>query len=371
MDELNTASNAVPSEPASAPAAEPSVSQQPSSPPSTREALDRAFDSVFKEGDEPQQQPARARDPITGKFAGQAPAVKPAVAPQPNTAQALQAEQDAAKAAQISQTVEHPGLSKEALALWATAPEALRADIMRRTTELTRGIEQYKGELEQTKKTYEPINRYMEMAQQSGRTLDAVLADYTGIENMLHQNPVQGIMQICQNLGLNTQALAQALVGMPPQQPLQQQQQPPQTPAELKRLEERLDRFEQEQKFKTFEQQVNDFANARSADGMPEHPYFVELADSISEMLETKFARNLLDAYEKAVRLNPEIAERIAQDRAAKAAPPTQPDPAQTRDKARKSVTGSPSSASNAATRKPAGSPREALDNAFASLGLG
>src|SRR5574343_331077 len=112
---------------------------------------------------------------------------------------------------------------------------------------------------------------------------------------------------------------------------------------------------------------VSNFASEKDADGALKHPYFEDLSADISHMLETGFAKDLSDAYQKAARLNTEVADRIAKDKAAKdaAKTPQQPDPAQTREKAAKSITGSPSSASNASTRKPPGSAREAVSNAF------
>lgn len=378
-DEANAGSNPAPSDVAQVdagqavqPEAQASQVQakqpEPVKQPTAREALEKAFNGVA----ESQDKGGRERGP-DGKFvAKQAEAPKQVTTGQ-NTADALAAEQAAQEAAKVAPApVAHPGLTKEAQALWNAAPEGLRNDVMRRVTELTQGMEQHKAAADQVKAAFEPIRKFDDMAKQSGRTLDAVLTDYVGIENMITQNPLQGVLQICRNMNINPQALGQALAGLTPQQMAQvpQQQQQPQTPAELKAIQDRLDRMEQAQKAQTVEATVSNFASEKDADGAMKHPYFDELSTSIAEMLETGFAKNLSDAYDKAVRLNPEIAARIEQDKAAKAAKPNQPDPAQTQDKAKKSITGSPSSASNASTRKPAGSAREALQNAFAQVGI-
>lgn len=332
----------------------------------TREALDRAFDAV-----DGGQQQGRERAP-DGKFVAKA-AVAPQVTTQQSTAEALAA-QEAAKAAappvDAPAIAPPPGLTKEAQAVWAQTPEPVRKDFERRVTELTQGLEKYKGEVA----AFEPIRKYADMAKQHGTTLDQALANYTGIETAILSNPVQGFLQICQNMNLNPQAVGQALAGMSPQQAaqlMQPQQQAPQTPAEVKELKERLEKIENQTKAQQVEQVVQTFAAEKDADGALKHPYFDELASDISQMLETGFAKDLPDAYQKAARLNPEIADRIAKDKASKEAAKTpQHDPAQTREKAAKSITGSPSVASNASTKKPAGSTREALDNAFAAVGL-
>ena len=83
----------------------------------------------------------------------------------------------------------------------------------------------------------------------------------------------------------------------------------------------------------------------------------------MTQMVETKFAKDLSDAYDKAVRLNPEVFARIEADKAAR-----QPKQPASNAKAALSITGTPQGGSNPTT-KPAGSPREALQRAFAQLG--
>lgn len=379
-DEANAASDAAPSDVAQpVTATVPAEVQSPTSEaaqavPSAREALERAMAKT----DPDQQQaakPERARTP-DGKFA-------PAQAQQPaqvttgqNTAEALAAEQAAKEAAAKAPPAQiaHPGLTKEVQAEWANAPETLRNDVMRRVTELTQGMEKYKGEAETHAKAFEPIRRFDDMAKQSGTTLAQALENYTGIEQALTgPNPIAGFLQICRNMNMDPQLVGQALAGLSPQQIAQMPQaqpQPAQTPAELQAIKDEIAEIKRQSQQAQIEQTITHFASEKDADGALKHPYFDELATSISEMLETKFAKDLSDAYEKAVRLNPEIAARIVEDKRKAAPAVNQPDPAQTREKAGKSITGSPNSGSNPTTRKPAGSTREALSNAFAQVGL-
>lgn len=375
-DEANAASNAAPADVAQPVTATPPAEPQQAAPdaaqavPSAREALERA---MAKTDPDQAAKPERARTP-DGKFAPGQTQQPAQVTTGQNTAEALAAEQaakDAAAKAPPAQ-IAHPGLTKEAQAEWANAPETLRNDVMRRVTELTQGMEKYKGEAEIHAKAFEPVRRFDEMARKSGTTLEAALTNYTGIEDAILANPVQGFLQICQNMNINPQALGQALAGLSPQQIAQmpQAQQQPQTPAELQAIKDEIAEIKRQSQQAQIEQTITSFASEKDADGALKHPYFDELATSISEMLETKFAKNLSDAYEKAVRLSPEIAARIAEDKRKAAPAVNQPDPAQTREKAGKSITGSPNSGSNPTTRKPAGSTREALSNAFAQVGL-
>jgi hypothetical protein len=118
----------------------------------------------------------------------------------------------------------------------------------------------------------------------------------------------------------------------------------------------------QEQKTAAVRSSVEAFAAA--------NPRFDELSNTIAELLQTGFAKDLPDAYAKAERLSP-AAPAPAAGQTAQAAPASAPVDvaAQTRAKAALSITGSPASGSNPTTRKPAGSPREALAAAFAQVG--
>ena len=122
-------------------------------------------------------------------------------------------------------------------------------------------------------------------------------------------------------------------------------------------LEKTFTETQQQTKQRAAETAVEAFAK--------DNPHFDEVADTIAEMLDTKFAKDLPDAYAKAIRLNPEVSAKIeAEKNQAK------PDPTQTRAKAAKSITGAPSSGSTPETMKPAGSPRDAIERAFAQVGL-
>jgi len=271
-----------------------------------------------------------------------------------------------------SAKVEQPAVTpptrfaKPAQEAWAQTPEPVRAEVERAIGELTQGIERYKAEAS----AFEPIRKYDEMARASGTTLDKALANYTGIEAGLRQDPIAGTMQIWRNIGIDPHAMVQALVAQVSGQPASTGVSPEiaalhgQIAEMQRRLETEVGSVKQ-----TFEQQQL-AAKQRDAQAAvdkfaSDHPYFDELSDPIAQMIETGFAKDLSDAYEKAIRLNPEISAKIEADKQ----PPKQPDPAQTR-KANLSITGTPSAGSNPTTRKPAGSTREALQGAFAQVGL-
>lgn len=253
--------------------------------------------------------------------------------------------------------------NKAAQEAWGQAPEVVQAEIDRAIQELTAGIDKHKPGSE----AYEAIKRYDEMARQSGTTLDKALEAYTNIEQAWVRNPAHGFVAVCQNLGVAPgamlQHIAQALNGSPQFQ----QGDTPEVAAlkgQITALEQKLNGFGSTLSQRNAETVIDRFIAERDANGAPAHPYFEDLADSIAHMLETGFAKDLSDAYAKAVRLNPEVAAKIAKDNEPK------PDlAAQTQKKAALQITGSPHPGSNPAS-KPAGSAREAVQNALAQVGL-
>jgi hypothetical protein len=311
------------------------------------------------------------RDPVTGQFT---PKEKPADAPAKIEQKPDGAKLNGQKPAPEVKPVDAPvppmlsGLTKAAQADWAKTPETVRADVERRLGELTQGIEKYKADAT----AFEAVRGFDEMARKSGTTLDKALAAYTGIENKLSTDPVGGMFDICRNIGVDPRQMVHAMVqaingGAAPA--AQRQGDSPEVAAlkaELAAIKGEVSTIG-----KTFAETQADARKREAQNAITKfaetHPYFDELGDTIAHMIETKFAKDLPDAYEKAVRLTPEVAAKIEADKAAQAAPKT-PDPAQTR-KAALSVTGSPTVGSHPSERKPAGSAREALQNAFAQVG--
>lgn len=370
-DEITTEEPQTPSSDA-APQETPSQEQQDAAVPSAREAVERAIAKVNEEPKseavEPSQEAAPEGEPKAepkpegeqprgpdGKFKSKPkeggdgepesegkPAEPPKVEPEETPPEVGEPPQRFAKAAQEA---------------WKDTPEPVRAEITRAITEMESGIAQYK----EVADAFEPIIPYVEMAQQGGTTLEDALQAYTGMENMLRQNPLQGLAAICQNLNIDPRKAGEALAGMREMPAAPQAQQPPQLPPEFQNLAKQVSDLQTSIGQQQAEGKIREFANS--------HPYFSELENDIAELMESGYCKTLDDAYDKAKRLNPVVAAKIEADKAAKAAPKTpSPDPAQTREKAALSPTGSPAPGSEPAAMEPAKSPRQALERAFARV---
>ena len=91
-----------------------------------------------------------------------------------------------------------PRFSEPGKAEWAAAPESVRGDVYRMHHEFDGAYQQYRGAAE----AFMPVAKYHQMAQQHGTTLEKALENYIGMEQKLRADPVAGLDNIVNNLGL-------------------------------------------------------------------------------------------------------------------------------------------------------------------------
>lgn len=334
-----------------APAAESSQSTE-TRDSSARGAIDRAFEALEK-----RQQASETVDPVQGSRErnpdGTFKAADKPVA-QVADPKAAAATTDPSKAA-TGFTDAPTRFSADAKAAWATAPEAVKAETTRAIRELETGIQQYQT-------AYEPFKDFDKQLKANGQTFKQVFDHYTGIENLLREDPIGGLDRICRNFGSSLQEIARHVLNQP------QDQQKQQSDAYIGQLEQKIAALEQQvggvtttirgQQQDALLKQVEAFV----AD--PAYSRFDELSDDIVFFLNTNRTKDLKEAYELAERLNP--APVIAPQNAAPAATDQT---SQTR-KGQLSVTGAPASGSNPGLRKPPATAREAIDRAWSAAGL-
>jgi len=344
---------------------------EPAKPASLEDSIDRAIaKSAAKQAEikEPKvdakaepKEPVKAEQPReNGKFAPKdgvkAPVADPAVA----VGAAKPAE-----AVKPSHTAEDAParFTETAKAKWAAADPEIRGETLRMQKELTDGYQKHKAAAERDASLAE----FHEMAQKSGTDVKTALSKYTALESLLRQDPIKGLNEVCNNMGLSLRDVAAHIMG---QSPDQQASQSDATIRELKQelasLKEQVggvtQTFEEQRKQSTLTE-INAFASK------PEHARFDELADDIAFFMQSGRAKDLPEAYELAERLNPapvQAADPIAASSAAQVIdPPVHP------DKGQRSINGAPSSGS----KPPAGKKRasqsldEALDRAFGAVG--
>lgn len=331
--------------------------------PSLRDSIQSAFDKVDSgqeraEPQEAQAQGERLRNP-DGTFAA-----KEATEGEPS-----QGEQPATEQLATQTGIQEPParFSPDAKAAWAQAPEAVRGEINRAISELETGLNGYKEKIA----AYEPIDRFMQMAQNSGTTLDKALEAYTNLESLLRQDPAKGLEAVLHNVGLTPQQYAQHVLGQQGEGGEGASQQSAVYERIISDMRNELNSLKQQTQTisQTFEQQQEQALQHMLGEFKQSHSRFDELWPSMEKLLVGEVASDLNEAYEMAERLNPGATPQPAAQ-----APAAQPEPkpdlsAQTR-KGSLSVTGAPSSGSNPANRKPPSSAREALQRRFNDLGI-
>lgn len=341
MDNLNDATPA---------AADTSAPVETTIEETPRGSIDRAFEAAF--ADAPAEEARVTAEPVakddnrdeTGRF--KAKDAAPDAEQTPDTV-------EAAKPETLASDVPSR-FSPDAKAEWAKTPVPVQAEVKRAFTELENGLREY-----QTK--YEPLKPFEEMAKQAGTTIPVALERYVSIDQGLtSQNPAEklgALEAVFKAAGISPQQYAAYVTNQPADQVALQQDNV------IRELRNELATLKQEvQGVSTTIKGQSEAKQMAQIDAFAsENPRFDELADDIALLLQMGKASDLQSAYTMADRLNPS---------AAAPAPQPKPDTKAQTLKASLSVTGAPASGSNPANRMPPSSARNAVDSAFARLGL-
>lgn len=342
-----------------APMADDAPQTPPVAEPTSRDAIDRAFAKLDEqETAKPvkNEAPEQPETPSEGPERGPDGRFKAKDTDTPEEPEKAADEAPEAPDA-TDQFGEAPSrFSANAKEAWKNAPVEVRAETNRALSELENGIQKYQ-------QAFEPYRQFDQQIRQNGQTFEQVLNHYQGIESLLASDPMAGLDRICQNMGTSLREVASQVVGQTPDQATAQQESTIRgLQAKIVGLEQQLNGFStsmQQREEAAITKQITEFQS------QPGRERFDELSSDIAMLLEGGRATNLDEAYTMAERLNPAPVQPTPQ--AAPAAP--EPAPAQT-PKGQLSLSGAPSSGSNPKTRKKSASTREALDNAFAAVGM-
>jgi hypothetical protein len=210
-----------------------------------------------------------------------------------------------------------PGWSPTAKVAFDKLPPEVQQAVANREEEVNRGFAKFQE--------YKPIDRYMDMARQSGTTLDKALENYVGIENRLRQDFPTGIAELCQRQGVHPVALANAILarhGASPQQDAsgdqeQVRQQASYDPAVMQKISalENMVRqqadFVQQQQNQGVQTEIQRFASN------PEHKFFENVKVDMGRLINAGQAESLDDAYDMACWANKEIRALLIKQQAA------------------------------------------------------
>lgn len=336
-------------QPVEAPQEAPQEAEAPKAddkPRTRRESIQRALDSLNeKPAEKAESKPAedgeRPRGP-DGKFVA-----KEGEAPKEEAPKAEARPEDAPKSP-IGDAPQR--FSADAKAAWKDVPDAVRGEIHRAIRENENGLRE-KDEL------LGGFKPYFDMARQQGmrpQDVPQVLGRYVQMENALRQDPRRGIEAIANNMGLTLDQFMAKVQGQQPGQADAKDQQILELRREIQNLQGQFGQVSQTVQQQREQAVMNDVTRFAQ-----EHPRFDELAGEIARLIQTGYASDLSDAYEKAERLNP------APQPAPQPAQP--PAPAQTRQP--RSVTGAPGGGSNPRPA-PSANRREAIERGLRAAGL-
>lgn len=214
----------------------------------------------------------------------------------------------------------------EAAATWGQIPPAAQAEIAKREDDMFKGLEAYKADAGLGKGLKQAIGKYIPTFQQYNidpmQQISGLMDAHFTLATGTPEAKVAMFQQIAKDYGVD---LVNAAVA-----------QSPYVDPQVERLQKELDSVKstltaeqsrkQQEARQAFEADVAKFATA------PENSYFEELSQDMAELLEKGMAKDLREAYDKALRLNPivfakeqartqaETAKKAAEEAARKAA---------------------------------------------------
>lgn len=257
-----------------------------------------------------------------GRFAPKAAAEPAAPAPQTpaaNPQPQAQASPQSPAPTQGQTVAPPPGWSPAAKVEFEKLPQAVKEAVAKREEEINAGFAKLMD--------YKGLDQFVDMAKQHNTTLPEVLQRYQAAEHRLQTNPEEGILWLMQNYRVNPVEYAQKILrhfgGQQQQGQPQPGYQPPAPYDPLMQQVSTLTQYIQNMEARQQEERINtligDFASK------PEHRFWQNVEEEMAVLIETGRAKNLDEAYQQAIWLNPETRAILIKEQQAAAAPAPAP----------------------------------------------
>lgn len=208
--------------------------------------------------------------------------------------------------------------TKDALSFWEQTPPRVQAEILKREADMHKGLQQYReaAQVGQTfAKTLEPFVPALQKYQLNPSViLQRALNAHLNLTLSPPDVKVKLFRGLAQDYGIDLDVL---MDDVPYDQPQVSQETLAlqQEVAQLRQALQGVQQHQHNQHKSVVLADVNAFADN------PEHIYFEELADDITQLLQQGVAKDLKTAYEKAIWLNPTVREKeLARQAAARQA---------------------------------------------------
>lgn len=213
----------------------------------------------------------------------------------------------------------------EAAVTWATIPPAAQEEILKREADMFKGLESYKGDAQVGKALSQAVAPYQGLLATLGVDPIAATSQLMRMQAILMQGTPQQkqmlVQKVIQDYGIQFEAPASG--------------EAPYVDPQVAALQQKIAALESNTQAQTQRQeqlvreQLSAELNAFASD--PANPDFDLLVDDIAQLIKGGIAKDLREAYDKAAKLNPIVAEKVlarktaeatakAQEEAAKAA---------------------------------------------------
>jgi hypothetical protein len=194
-----------------------------------------------------------------------------------------------------------PGWSPTAKVAFDKLPAEVREAVAKREDEINKGFAKLSD--------YKPLDRYVEMARNSGTTLDKALENYIGIENELSRDMVAGVSRICQNKGVHPVALAKEILARSGVAPSEGQagETPSHQTAPSVDLSPVMQKISALESFIQQQQEMAVQTELQRFESNPKNQFYENVRVEMGRLMNVGLADSLEEAYDKACRLNPEI----------------------------------------------------------------
>lgn len=204
-----------------------------------------------------------------------------------------------------------PPWKKAALAEWENLPELARKEIERREADFHKGIEQYKTGAQTAQEFERAVAPYMATIQGFGITPVAAAAHLMNVDHQLRHSAIPQkvgmLLKIANDYGVDINTLATGIQQIAGERVWEQQN--PIDPR-MQQLQARVDQMQQQQ-LQTQQQAVQAEHSAIDSEiaafaADPDHEHFGLLQKDMAILLQNGMAKTLGDAYEMAMRQNPQ-----------------------------------------------------------------
>lgn len=233
---------------------------------------------------------------------------------------------------------------------WSTLPEPVQQYIFEREGDVRRGIDKYRSSADQWQKFEEVLKPHQRTFQQMGVSPIQATQYLLNADAKLRYSPPQEkaryFSELAREYGIDLSQVTQ-LPAAPPEYQLMQQ--------ELNRLRQLQTRVEQE-RTQSLQSEIEAFAE--------QHEHMEAVRPAMAVLLQNGQAKDLQDAYEKAIWADPEIRQRLLEKQVAEKAKEVQDQSLRSRQqKASVSVKGSSPAAGS--SKGPKDSLRAEIESAW------